>query len=262
MLSIVPKLFEYNEIYVLSSDFLPIEMVRKGGIFAGDRIAISHEFDLENFAPVASPPGDRRVLSSYVIEAVIPMDPGYSRINQDIVKVALNLEQYFPVELHFNSGLPRIKMTFFRDDIGILHIDTHGGGSAIQVSRDGTLMFADDIPKKLQMSVVLLFGCDGVANKKAFGSVLHQRATQAVVSSFVKFVSFGITGNAEREKDVYEAFFNSIRKEESVGIALLRIHQIAQRDIMASGSRKTLTRLFFVLVGNPHLKFEIQKAGN
>ncbi len=255
VLSIVPKLFEYNEIYVISSNFVPIEMVRKGGIFAGDRIAISHEFELEQFRSGALLTDQQRALSSYVIEAVIPMEPGYSRINQDIVKVALSLEQYFPVDLHFNSGLLRIEQVLGRDDIGILHIDTHGAGIAIQVSRDGTLMYARDIPKKLQIPLVLLFGCDGVANKDAFGSVIHQRGTPAVISSFVKFVSFGITGDAEREADVYTTFFNSIRKGESVGIALLRIHQIAQQDIMASGSQKTLTRLFFVLIGNPHLKF-------
>ncbi|MFY9641672.1 MAG: hypothetical protein WAK07_12345 [Rhodomicrobium sp.] len=264
VLSVIPKLFEYNEIYVLSSNFLPIEMVRKDGIFAGDHIAISHEFEPENFAPVASSPNDRPVLSSYVIEAVIPMDPGFPRMDQDIVKVALNLEQYFPVELHFNSGLRRIKSVFNRDDIGVLHIDTHGAreGKAIQVSRDGTVMFAHDLPTKLQIPVVLLFGCDGVANKEAFGSVLRQRGAQAVISSFVKFVSFGITGDAEREKDVYEAFFNSVRKGESVGIALLRVHQIAQQDIAASGSRKTLTRLFFVLIGNQQLKFNIQRSSH
>ncbi len=45
-LSGVPDLFKYERIYVVSPVFLPIEMVRKDGIFVGDRIAVSHEFDL------------------------------------------------------------------------------------------------------------------------------------------------------------------------------------------------------------------------
>lgn len=45
-LNAIPGLFNYERIYIVSPAMLPIEMVRKDGIFVGDRIAVSHEFDL------------------------------------------------------------------------------------------------------------------------------------------------------------------------------------------------------------------------
>ena len=42
-------------------------------------------------------------MSRYVIEAIIGMPKEHSRIAQDIVKVALNLERDIPVELNLEG---------------------------------------------------------------------------------------------------------------------------------------------------------------
>ncbi len=199
-----------------------------------------------------------RSLAAYVVEAVIPMDPGRRRIEQDIVEVALDQEKYFPVTLDFNSGSRGMKRVLERDDIAILHIDTHGSGPEIQVSRSGELMAAKDIPEKLQIPVVLLFGCDGVTSNEAFGSVMRARGADAVVSSFAKFNSFGITGDPKEENDVYEAFFAAIKGGETLGTALVRFRDVARRASLVPGKQKTLTRHFFVLIGDGQLKFAIE----
>lgn len=256
-LNAIPGLFNYERIYIVSPAMLPIEMVRKDGIFVGDRIAVSHEFDLPDHG-LRGDSSAPRPLASYVVEAVIPMDAGQRRIEQDIVEVALDQEKDFPVTLDFNSGFQGMKRVLERGDIAILHIDTHGSGPEIQVSRDGAMMAAKDIPQRLQIPAVLLFGCEGVASNEAFGSVMHAHGVDAAVSSIVKFNSFGITGDPKQEKTVYEAFFAAIRGGETIGTALVQFRDVARMAKLAPGNRRTLTRHFFVLIGDGQLKFAIK----
>ncbi len=250
----VPQIFNYEKIYVIAPVLLPIEMVQKNGRFLGDQISVSHYFDLPGQAHAAS--ATPRVLSSYVVEAVIPMEADERRIDQDIVQVALDQEKHFPVELDFNSGKEGMKRVFERRDVAILHIDTHGAGPAIQASRRGDMMSGADIPQKLNVPLVLLFGCEGVASKEAFGAVMQARGATAVISSFAKFESFGITGDPKQEKLVYETFFNAIRTGQSVGEALVQVRRAARQAAVASGNPKTLTRQFFVLLGDDELRFQ------
>ena len=118
------------------------------------------------------------------------------------------------------------------------------------------------LPQRVRVPVVLLFGCEGVANAEAFGAVLRQRGAEAVISSFAKFESFGLTGDATREKRIYEAFFRSIGAGEDVGTALLRLRQVARAEAISAGSGRTLTRLFFVLLGNSRLTLSGPVAAN
>ena len=68
-LNAIPGLFNYERIYIVSPAMLPIEMVRKDGIFVGDRIAVSHEFDLPDHG-LRGDSSAPRPLASYVVEAV------------------------------------------------------------------------------------------------------------------------------------------------------------------------------------------------
>lgn len=257
VLSTVPDIFAYKSIHILSDALLPIELVHKEGLFVGDRVATSHEFggaDQRN--PRPSPREVR--LASYIIEAAEPMPKGSPRAGQDIIQVALELEQVFSVELHLNPMRGSILRSLGRDDVGILHIDTHGAekGRAIQVTYAGDLLPASDIPQRVRVPLILLFGCEGVADRQAFGSVARERGAEAVISSFAKFESFGLTGDASREKHIYQAFFDALRAGDNVGSALLRLRQVANDQIGAAATRRTLTRNFFVLLGNPQLHFK------
>ena len=264
VLAAVPGLPGYKRVHVVSSAMLPVELVLDGsGGFMGDSIVISHEFP-DARRPLPVPRAEQRPFASYVIEAVMGMPAGSVRAEQDIVQVALSLEGTYTVELHFGSGRKSLERTLLRDDVGILHIDTHGseGGDAIQVSRAGAMLPARALPQRVRVPVVLLFGCEGVANAEAFGAVLRQRGAEAVISSFAKFESFGLTGDATREKRIYEAFFRSIGAGEDVGTALLRLRQVARAEAISAGSGRTLTRLFFVLLGNSRLTLSGPVAAN
>jgi hypothetical protein len=143
----------------------------------------------------------------YVIQAIDASDG--PRIERDIVKVALGLEHEVPVELYFAAGAANLMRALRRDDVSILHIDTHGdlGGRSIQVSRAGTKLHADRITAPVRVPVILLFGCEGVASSRAFGAVLHAKGADAVISSFATFRSNGLTGSAKREQQIYVDFF-------------------------------------------------------
>lgn len=255
ILAAIPRALDYKRIHVVSRQMLPIELAQGAHGFVGDRVAVSHEFLAAGRAP-SVPAARHQPLGAYVIEAVMAMPDGMARADQDIVQVALSLERRFPVELHFDSGLDGLRRALARSGIGILHIDTHGSerGRAILASRAGAMLPAAGMPQRVRAPVVLLFGCEGVADAQAFGAVLRERGAEAVVSSFAKFQSFGMTGDAAREKRVYEAFFAAVLAGEDVGTALLRMRQAALAASPAT--ERTLTRLFFVLLGNGQLRLQ------
>jgi hypothetical protein len=256
ILAAAPQIFAYKYIHVVSPKLIPIELVQQDQDFLGDRVIVSHEFST----------GARRLLrlspitlgfATYLIDAVIGMPPGMPRIDQDIVQTAIALETNISVELRLNADSNGFKSILERRDVSILHIDTHGGkdGNTIQVARDGTMMPADELPPHIPIPLVLLFGCEGVAGDLSFGAVMQQRGADAVISAFAKFISFGITGDPAREKQVYLAFFNGLQAGDDVGSALLRFRKTALAEMTVSSGTRTMTRLFFVLVGNSRLKF-------
>jgi hypothetical protein len=263
VLAAIPSLFTYRHVRVISEEMLPLEMVRRDRQFLGDIAEISHEFPAGEASALLSQSlftGDQHKLplSRYFIDAVMGMDPGVPRASQDIVQVALKLESEIPVDLSFGGGDGgRLAQLLTRDELSILHIDTHGGpdGRTILVSRAGTMLGSDELPASVRVPVVLLFGCQGVANRRSFGSVLRARGAQAVISSLATFKSYGLTGDAARERLIYEAFFAALKSGDTIGKALVALRQTARREGRSGPQGATLTRLMFVLVGRDDLAF-------
>lgn len=259
VLAAVPELFAYKSIEVVSRTFLPIELVSRDGIFLGDTVATSHQFAAAGQRHRRAAPRNT-LFSSYVIEAAMPMPKGVPREEQDIVQVALELQQTreFPVHLNLDPARDSLRRTLIRDDVSILHIDTHGAekGIAIQTTHAGDLMPVSDIPRTVRVPLILLFGCEGVADAGAFGAVLRARGAETVISSFAKFQSFGLTGDPQREKRIYQAFFGALRSGENTANALVRLRQAARDEMTIGAAQPTLTRHFFVLVGNGQLRFK------
>lgn len=276
VLAAAPDIFSYQSVEVVSDTLVPIELVRRDGKFLGDTVAISHEFLLAGRRYRRAPP--RQVaLSRYVIEAAYPAEG--SRLEQDIVLFAAQLEKEaqlkrgkaFPVHLHLNPAPDSFRRGLVRDDIAVLHIDTHGSSKGREVQTTPVLdknmrrvmMPAHEIPRRVRVPLVLLVGCEGVADNGSFGAVLRARGAEAVVSSHAKFNSFALTGSAVREKRIYEAFFDALRSSKDVANALLELRQAA-RDEMAKGepeiAKRTLTRHFFVLLGNGRLRFKLASS--
>lgn len=249
ILSAIPDLFGFKFVHLISSQTIPLELVTHGGAFLGDIASVSHAFLPTKGDAFAA---KRFKMKRYVIEATIAMPQGMKRSEQDIVKVALSLDDKIGVELHSPHDKSTLMNTLVRDDVSILHIDTHGGedGRSIQVTRSGKFMAADDLPE-VCVPVVLLVGCEGVRDRCSFGSCLLQRGAEAVISSYAKFASFGITGDTKQEQNIYIAFFNALLAGEDIGSALLQVRRAA----VIAGA-ETLTRFFFVLLGNSQVRFQ------
>src|SRR5689334_1741593 len=126
VLAAIPNLFSYRRVRVISEEMLPLEMVRRDKEFLGDIAEISHEFPGKDPSSLLTRRERKVPLSRYFIDAVMGMEPGQPRANQDIVQVALELESEIPVELSFGGGdRRRLAHLLARDDLSILHIDTH-----------------------------------------------------------------------------------------------------------------------------------------
>ena len=255
ILAAMPDLFSYRHIRVISEEMLPLELVRQKA-FLGDVAEIAHEFPSRT-----SPLGrrDRRLaLQRYFIDAVIRMEPPHPRASQDIVQLALKLENEIPVDLSFGGGgTDRFFGLLASKDVSILHIDTHGGpgGRAIQISRTGTMLSSDTVPTGIRVPVILLFGCEGLASDRSFGAVLRARGAEAVISAVATFESFGLTGDPTREQAIYDAFLSALKSGETIGAALLSLRQTARREVSLAAEGATLTRLLFVLLGRDDLSF-------
>jgi hypothetical protein len=255
---------KYRYIYSIAPFIVPLDLVRRGDQFWGDSSVISHIFfdkgehfagRLENsLAPITFK------FTSYVVDLIFPMPSGVSRIKQDVVRSALSFEKLIPVQLLLNSSSATTINTLKRNDISILHLDTHGGerGTSVQIDRKGYMLGIDGLPNKINIPVVLLFGCEGVATKASIGVVMNKRGVMTVISAFAKFVSLGITGRAISEQKTYQAFLGSIVKGKDVGTAVLNFRRTAKEALDKTGRTRPLTRLFFVIVGNSRLKFSFE----
>jgi hypothetical protein len=258
VLAVIPDLFTYRHVRVISEEMLPLEMVRREKAFLGDVAEISHELPAGEASSQLARRAHKLPLSRYFIDAVMGMEAGVPRASQDIVQMALKLESEIPVDLSFGGGdSGRLAQLLTRADLSILHIDTHGGpdGRTILVSRAGTMLGSDEIPASVRVPVVLLFGCQGVANRHSFGTVLRARGAEAVISSLATFRSYGLTGDAARERLIYEAFFAALKSGDTIGKALVALRQTARREGRSGPQGATLTRLMFVLVGRDDLMF-------
>lgn len=256
-----PDIFERPSAVVITTRMLPIEMVRKGDAFLGDVVQIAHRFPGEGAQRAAAGKSSAVLpMSRYVLEAIIGMPEAVPRIDQDIIKVALSLDREIAVEVALGGGLAHLKRTLQRDDVGILHIDTHGGpeGRTMQVARDGATIAASELPV-VRVPVVLLFGCEGARGREAVGARLEAQGAGAVISAFAKFNSFGLTGDPRLEEHIYRAFFGALREGKSVGRALLEMRQAALRENPAP--LDNLTRLLFVLIGRGDIRFDWPSGG-
>jgi hypothetical protein len=258
--SILGDMPKYKYIYSIAPFIVPLDLVSSRDQFWGDNIVISHVIIdtnnlIDHFEAALNP--IKYKFTSYVVDLIIPMPSGVSRIDQDVVRAALSFENDIPIELLLNSSSATTINTLKRNDISIIHFDTHGGerGGSIQIDRKGYMLGIDALPNKINIPVALLFGCEGVANKYSIGVVMNKKGVKAVISSFAKFYSLGITGNAISEQKTYQVFLESIIKGEDIGTAFLNFRKVAKSELDKTGDKRTLTRFFFIIVGNSRIKF-------
>jgi hypothetical protein len=189
-------------------------------------------------------------LGTYLLLCPMAMDRALERHQQDIVIVATELESLLPVEILLQPPYERARDSFARDDVGWLHIDTHGTSTSIMLgpSRGSRKMVsAADLAEQVPVPLVMLVGCELTSGTESIGSALLERGPSSIWGPCVKFTSLGLAGSDDSQILWYDNFFRSLLVGHDIGKSLL-----LTRQRLTGGSALKFT---WLLLGSSLLSF-------
>ncbi len=238
---------------IISQMTCPLDLVRDDTGDWGDRAIFSHlnSAKAPSLHMLEKALRPRRVsLDTYLLLCPMAMDRALARHRQDIVIVATGLESLLPVEILLQPPYERARDSFARDDVGWLHVDTHGTPTQIMLgpSRGSRQMVsAADLPGHVPVPLVILVGCELTSGTESIGSALLERGPSSIWGPCVKFTSLGLAGSDDSQILWYNNFFRSLLDGHDVGKSLL-----LARQRLTGGSALKFT---WLLLGSSLLSF-------
>jgi hypothetical protein len=245
------ELTQYDEVQVISSRSVPIDLIRADGVPLGLRVVISHVVaadrgKLEQLLKRESE--DRtRDLNHAALLAIADLPPSVSRRDHDIVKAALKLSDRITVDIAIEPRTDESLSYLARKDIQILHIDTHGTPDGIELgSRDRRFLPVQELPNPIQIPFLLLVGCSTGSGDRSLGPQLVQRGASAVLGMAFDFRSGAPSGGSISDPTFYDTLWDALLGGQTVGSAVLKAKKTLPENIYSA---------IWLLFGDADLKF-------
>jgi len=227
----IPNPANDDRFLIISPMTCPLDLVYDDTGDWGDRAIFSHLNSDKAPSPhmLHKALRPRRVsLGTYLLLCPMAMDRALARHLQDIMIVATGLESLLPVEILLQPLYEHARDSFARDDVGWLHVDTHGTSTKIMLGPSrgsGQMASAADLPEQVSVPFVMLVGCELTSGVESIGSVLLERGPSAIWGPCVKFMSLGLTGSDDSQILWYDSFFRSLLEGHDIGRSLLLARQ-------------------------------------
>jgi hypothetical protein len=190
-------------------------------------------------------------LEGYLLVCPMRMDRPVPRHLQDIVTVALALEDRMPVELWLQPRYEHALDAFRRTDLSWLHIDTHGARDhkmMLGPTRDNQrLVDAEALPSRIFTPLVVVCGCELMSGPESIGMTLFRRGVEAVFGPCAIFQSLGVANSEEGEAAWYRVLFESLLSGLDLGTSLLT----ARRSVSGDG----ILKYAYLIGGSSHVRF-------
>lgn len=243
-----------ERLQVISSEICPIDLVYDEFGNWGDRFIISHlpvnscvnsKLILGLFNPI------KKKLLSYVLHCPMAMDRNLPRHEQDIIIAATELESSCAVEIILQPSYKNALKNFNRDDISILHIDTHGTEEKIMLgaSREGRKMAKiSDFSIKTKIPLIILIGCELTGGTKSIGAGLLNIGIKSIIGPCIKFTSLALGKTDELQVIWYKTLLLNIINGLDIGKSQLIARQKLKTD--------SLFKYTWLLLGSSILYFE------
>jgi hypothetical protein len=250
------RLRTYREVLVISPRPVPIDLLGVAGEPLGRRVIFEHYIvtEVEELrAGLSKYIGEHRELLRRVgLLAIAPMPRGIPRQNQDIVKAALKLSAIVPVDIVIEPSDRESVRYFSRDDVSILHLDTHGSENAVELSTNEQHLYrANDLPSRTGPRLILLVGCSTGAGAESLAPSLVKQGADAVIGMPFVFRSGDPSGGDITNPLFYDTLWNGIVEGRPVGEALLRAKQTMPINDWS---------VMWLLFGNADLRFDIEHS--
>jgi hypothetical protein len=250
------RLEKYREVLVVSPRPVPMDLLTVAGEPLGRRVIFEHCIAANTDELRAELPkylvGDHASLQRVALLAIVPMPEGIPRANQDIVKAALKLSATVPVDLVIEpSGRESVEY-FSRDDVSILHLDTHGSPDAVELGTNEEHFYgARDLPSRIRPPLILLVGCSTGAGAASLAPYLVKRGAKAVIGMAFVFRSGDPSGGDITNPLFYDTLWSAIAQGQPIGEALLRAKQAMPNNDWSA---------MWLLFGNANLRFDAPQA--
>lgn len=242
-------LLEHQSCVVLSTNIVPIDLISINNEDIGRQISISHIMS-NNFLGLMTEGRkgleEKQIsLERAIFLPITELPPGFPRIEQDLIKSALRLTRIISVDILLNPSVPLALSQFNRQDAQILHVDTHGTSTAIQLAPRAKLSTLDDFQLPVSVPLILLMACSTVKNYDSIGQKLLEHGALTIIGAFFDWLTGSFTGDIS-SPDMYDAFCDSLLSGETVGNALVAAKRKSIRNFENAG---------LLLLGNQFLKF-------
>lgn len=183
-------------------------------------------------------------LKRIVFLPITKLPPGFSRIEQDLIKSALGLASKVSVDILLNPDVTLALSQFNRQDVQILHVDSHATTTAIQLASQSKLSTLEDIQFPITVPLVLLMACSTAKNRNSLGQKLLEHGAFTTIGAFFDWLTGSFT-NDITSPDMYDAFYGSLLAGQTVGQAFMLAKQKMAQNLSNAGQ---------LLLGNQFLR--------
>ena len=249
------RLVKYREVLVIAPRPVPLDLLTVAGEPLGRRIIFEYFIAADGPELRAGLPryldADKRPLERVGLLAIVPMPDGIPRGNQDIVRAALRLSARVPVDLVIEPTGRESLQYFSRDDVSILHLDTHGSPDAVELGTNEEHFYgASELPDHIRPPLILLVGCSTGAGPRSLAPYLVRHGAGAVIGMAFVFRSGEPSGGDITDSLFYDTLWSGIAEGRTVGEALLRARQAMPNNDWS---------VMWLLFGNANLQFDLRR---
>jgi hypothetical protein len=247
------RLEGYREVLVVSPRPVPMDLLTVSGELLGRRVIFEHCIVANSDELRAELPkylvGDHASLQRVALLAIVPMPEGIPRAKQDIVKAALKLSSTVPIDLVIEPSGRESVQYFSRDDVSILHLDTHGSPNAVELGTNEAHFYgANELPSRIRPPLILLVGCSTGSGAVSLAPYLVRQGAKAVIGMAFVFRSGDPSGGDITNPLFYDTLWSAIAQGQTVGEALLHAKQAMPNNDWSA---------MWLLFGNANLRFEV-----
>lgn len=239
---------EHQSCVVLSTDIVPIDLMSANGEDIGRQVSIIHIVS-DNFIGLVTQGSKGLLEIKLSLERVVflpitNLPPGFLRIEQDLIKSAIRLSSRVSVDLLLNPSVTLALSQFNRQDVQILHVDSHATSTAIQLAPKGKLSTIADFRLPISVPLILLMACSTAQNRESLGQKLLEHGALTTIGAFFDWLTGSFTGDIT-SPDMYDTFCDSLLSGETVGNAFVAAKQKTIRNFGNAG---------LLLLGNQFLR--------
>ncbi len=242
----------FSHIFVIAEKVIPVDLIPCQDSLLGIECVVAHA--VAGNEDVAFSVLESEKLPLRRIAHVCSYDPGSTSLHEmDVVSATLRLVNTMAIEHYFYPTAEVARGLFQRSDIDILHFECHGTAGTLQIDNPfGVPVSVCGLHSSSGPNVYFFLGCNSGADMNSVAPTFVKQGARASVGAYCEFLSGGNSGEVSTS-----AFYDALYQGLVAGVSL-------GESVRAGRKAAAPDRIYYcawLLFGNPHVAFSVQKFG-